>query len=552
MRKITFRCAVCAILAISTMLSCASCMGTQKAEENTGREITVNTKEELVIVRDSSSEYSVVVPAGDNNAYVAGETLVNKILALTGVTLTLKRDSFPESEKEILIGNTSRAESANASVGLSEGTFALKAVGQKIVIAASRSVELENAVEQFVEDYLSMGTAQLMGVSAGLDTVLTLRETPFIAPEKPNEETIKATIASMNNTVTESLNADVQTSRIYTPSASEGMFYNHHPNFAVFKGKYYAFWSNGPQNEDDIGQRIMMSVSSDFENWDSKPLVDTQKGKLVSPTLTCQGVIVNGDTMTVFYMSWEYTESSLRVDSAGNPLRPTADTGHGDLKTFAITTTDGVTWSEPKIIENGGTCNSNIYKVTGGRLIHPSGLGVRYTDDSTGLTGWKKVALTLSDEASALIADGGIVAEGTLVQTDDGVIYLYYRTNRSYELCTASYDNGKTWTPLYVTSNIDYSSKFAYGRLPDGRYYCVRNIVKNRSVLALFISEDGINYNKMFVISNENYAYMQTGLYKAGGPAYPGIYIDEDYMYVVYTLYKESVSVSRIKLSDIS
>ena len=47
---------------------------------------------------------------------------------------------------------------------------------------------------------------------------------------------------------------------IYVPEGSWG--YNHHAAVQPFKGKLYATFSSGRENEDDCGQRIMLSVSA--------------------------------------------------------------------------------------------------------------------------------------------------------------------------------------------------------------------------------------------------------------------------------------------------
>ena len=49
-----------------------------------------------------------------------------------------------------------------------------------------------------------------------------------------------------------------------------GWTYSHHASLAYYKGKYYAMWSNGKSNEDDVGQRVLMASSLDAESW-SKP-----------------------------------------------------------------------------------------------------------------------------------------------------------------------------------------------------------------------------------------------------------------------------------------
>ncbi len=544
---------VCVLLALSTLFSLAAC---GSGKENRG-ETSANSNEKEIknidIIVNSSSDYTVVVPAGDGGAYAVGELLVAEIKKLTGVSLRLVRDSFAKGEKEILIGNTSRPESAGLCDSLGEGDFIIKTVGEKIVITAIHSSVLKLAVKQFLGEYLLSATAALCSVSGTLDIKHTLSELPveLLLPDKPSDEEIKATLKTMKFDPKREIKANVETSRIFTPT--KGWFYNHHPNVAVFGGKIYAFWSSGRVNEDDVGQKIMMAVTTDFENWDVKTLIDSEMGASTERVLTCQSVRVYNGELSVFYMGWEYEESSLRVNPDGTPIRPIKDGSHKNKTLHYISTADGVNWSAPAEIKNAGNGNSNIQELMGERLIRPSFKGVSITDDLSGHSGWKFIEIECSDEVSKHIAsaDTGIISECTCVQTDNGVIYLYARTNAEYVACSVSYDNGESWTPFYLTSMGDVTSRFVYGRLSDGRYYCVRNMEKGgRKQLALYFSHDGIIYDEVLLISNEAYINMSNGLYVGGGPQYPAVYIDGEYIYIIYTLGKESVSMSRIKLSS--
>ena len=54
---------------------------------------------------------------------------------------------------------------------------------------------------------------------------------------------------------------------VYTPVS--GWSYSHHAHIAFFKGQFFAAWSNGKIDEDDLGQRVMLATSPDALHWEN-------------------------------------------------------------------------------------------------------------------------------------------------------------------------------------------------------------------------------------------------------------------------------------------
>jgi hypothetical protein len=68
----------------------------------------------------------------------------------------------------------------------------------------------------------------------------------------------------------------VESVLIYQPSTE--WTYSHHQSITFFKGRFYAIWSNGRQDEDAPGQRVLMATSANFQHWTTpQPLVDSVK-----------------------------------------------------------------------------------------------------------------------------------------------------------------------------------------------------------------------------------------------------------------------------------
>jgi len=129
-----------------------------------------------------------------------------------------------------------------------------------------------------------------------------------------------------------------------------------------------------------------------------------------------------------------------------------------------------------------------------------------------------------------------------------------YRTDIGYIYGAESYDYGATWSKSYKTGFVSEASMFKFGRLSDGRYYWVGNPVpnSNRTPLVLCLSEDGVNFNKWYIIENELIPRVYfAGKFKSGYYAYPTVLEKDGYLHIIYSSNKERISVSRINLADL-
>ncbi len=330
---------------------------------------------------------------------------------------------------------------------------------------------------------------------------------------------------------------------VYTPSVGWG--YAHHPHIAHFKGTFYATFSQGHENEDDCGQRIMLSTSKDGLSWSTpEPLIDSVQGQDSELVLVNAGVYTDGNRLIVYYGSYEYRADTLR----GPNLRPLEDAHRIDYAMHLVSTTDGSTWSAPQKMTIPFGCNFGPLPLQSGRLLMCGGTTYPYTDDPTGLSGFITGKI---DGAEAVSRGAKIINEGSFFQTDDGVIYMMLRTNTKFLWCSRSEDNGATWSKAYQTNFTDCSTKFQFGRLPDGRFFYVGSPIpgSDRNPLMLCLSEDGQNFNRQFILRSEAYKQQIPGLYKGGVYGYPSTVIADGYMYVIYSKHKEAIEVTRVALS---
>ncbi len=340
----------------------------------------------------------------------------------------------------------------------------------------------------------------------------------------------------------------IERSMIFTPD--DTWLYSHHASIISFKGKLIALWSNGIKDEDSPGQRVVYAVSKDFKHW-SAPAVLAVPSKTNDTlnVLTAAGMYQHNGTLVAYY--GEYTVHRTQT------------------KLWAKTSTDGEHWSAPINMQVPLIPNHGPQQLNSGRLLISGNFSFPYTDDPTGLSGWKmnsfySADLYTQDNPSAFYAPAeknGFppLCEGSFFQTKDNVIHMLLRvTGKGWKgklWLTESKDNAASWSKPVETTFSDNDSKFHFGHLPDGRVYYVGIPDTlhhyDRNPLVLSVSNDGKQFNHDYVISDEIYKLKKEGLWKGGQYGYPHTIIKDGYMYIIISRQKESIEVLRFKLNQL-
>lgn len=336
---------------------------------------------------------------------------------------------------------------------------------------------------------------------------------------------------------------------IYSPVKE--WLYNHHPAIIEFKGKLIATWSDGLVDEDSPGQRVLFSVSDDFKHW-SAPAVLAEPLKAESgilKVLTAAGLYKYHGTLVAYYGEYEKDRTHTRL--------------------LAKTSSDGVHWGAPVDLHIPLIPNHGPQQIKNGRLIISGNFSFPYTDDPTGLSGWKMTSfypdsLYTQDNPAMFYKPAeklGLppLCEGSFFQTDDSVIHMLLRvTGKGWKgrlWLTESNTNGENWSGPVETAFSDNDSKFHFGRLPDKRYYYVGIPDTlhhyDRNPLVLAVSADGKYFDKQYIIADEPYHLKEKGLWKGGQYGYPHTIVRDGYMYVIISRQKESIEVIRFKLDQI-
>jgi hypothetical protein len=360
----------------------------------------------------------------------------------------------------------------------------------------------------------------------------------------------------------------VPTEEFIVFAGKEGALYNHHHQLASLDGRLFAAWSTADVHEDSPGQRMMLAVSDDEgETWsDARPLIDRKPGKVAEAVLTSTGLHVHDGRMMAYWGYFQYTEEGLEAlyrQTTGICGR--ADTSivwHHDVFTgISVSDDGGDTWHDEGRIDNI-TSYISPHKLASGRLVLPGNNWYPWTDDPYGIEGWTVAALPGLPEGYIDDPQGIWVAmeargsefscnEGSCFQTDDGVVHMMIRSELDRLVVAESHDNGVTYSEPILTDFTDCHSRFHFGRLPDGRYFATStpDPESYRTPLILATSDDGVRFDRHYVLGAEpDRPPRAVGIQKFGRYGYPSYHIVGDTMFVIYSIAKEDIAVTRLPL----
>lgn len=339
---------------------------------------------------------------------------------------------------------------------------------------------------------------------------------------------------------------NTERSMIYAPENK--YMYSHHPYLTFFNNKYIAIWSNGMKDEDDPGQRIAVSYSDDCINWtEAVSFVEPMTAESI---LTAAGFYQNGNQLVAYFGSYTKNRTETRL--------------------LALTTNDGVKWSQPIDLDLPVIPNHAPAKLKSGRLMICGNFTFPYSADATGIGKWelsgfypKELGFVSDNPWSFWKISKGMdlpvsLCEGSFYQTDDGIIHMLLRsagaTFAGFLWLTESRDEGQNWSRPIATTFPDNDHKFHFGRLADGRFYYVGCPVsfprERRSPLVLSLSEDGKLFDRHFIIADSPYVRRSEGRYKAGQYGYPTAFEKDGHLYIIVSRQKEGVEALRVNLAE--
>jgi hypothetical protein len=357
----------------------------------------------------------------------------------------------------------------------------------------------------------------------------------------------------------------VERAWLYRPESA--WCYSHHPHLVFFRDRYYAIWSNGRRDEDAPGQRVLIASSGDFLHWTEPiPLIDTLQGRRGEQVLTAAGFHQHDDQLVAYAGSYEYRPECLDENGRRRP----GDQGHVNTTLQAVTSRDGRNWSAPTDLRLPIIPNHGPQRTASGRLIVCGNISFPYTDDPSGLRDWHMTGIYPASMAAGIVDDSESfwqvqsiagwpngLCEGSFLQTDDGILHMLLRTNRERLWATESADDGATWSSPWPTDFSDNATKFHFGRLPDRRFYYVGcpdpEPRGQRSPLVLSLSDDGVCFDRHFILADDRTPYEQraAGMHKGGDYGYPHTLVHDGCLHVIVSRRKEAVEVLRVRLAGL-
>ncbi len=316
----------------------------------------------------------------------------------------------------------------------------------------------------------------------------------------------------------------------------------HHANLVVYRDRLHAMWSNGEVQEDSNGQRILGSSTVDGVTWTEPVVIAADPdGPTGSRAAVAAGFHVHADTMTAFYTS---IVSEKQIDPRST--------------LYAITTHDGLTWGPPRKIATGFFIDGPR-RMRDGRLLLNGQTADRqpqllFTDVADGLSGWKPSVVPPDDIFT--------FPEPTWFQRPRGPLVMLFRTRSGHFRLYASesHDRGETWSPPRETNFPDATARSFAGNLPDGTAFIISNpsttpstypTIGRRTPLTLALSVDGITFDRAYVVRGETTPMRFQGKSKLDGWQYPCAAAWGGWLYIAYSINKEDIGVTRVRLTHI-
>jgi hypothetical protein len=351
---------------------------------------------------------------------------------------------------------------------------------------------------------------------------------------------------------------------VHRPTA--GWTFAHHPFITHHAGRCVAMWSNGRRDEDAPGQRVVVATSRDGMQWEEpRELLGPLPGKRGELVLTAGGFHRHGDRLIAYVGQDEYLPEGL-VDGQ----RLLAGQHRVDRAVRALSSVDGVHWQAAGDLGLPMIPNHAPQALASGRLLIAGFIAFPYSDDPSGLSGWRMTGFGTAAEMAAHM-DGPVSAsgyrikerlgvasglcEGSFYQTDDGVIHMLLRSNTERLWVTESRDDAVSWSVPVPTGFSDNVSKFHFGRLPDGRFYHVGTPDPEprwrRNPLVLSLSIDGVLFDQHHILADAPYERRFDGMHKIGDYGYPHTLVHDGALHVIVSRAKEAIEVLRVPLAGL-
>jgi len=328
--------------------------------------------------------------------------------------------------------------------------------------------------------------------------------------------------------------------------------YNHNARLGHFDGVFHVMWSNHRYGEDAPGQRVLHATSKDGLVW-------SDPGELMPAVVP------------------EAPHGRTGLFSYGCEMFLWRERLFAEIRVSSVVQWDNRDRSAQSPVATR-ECRYPVYRPVGRlfREILPGGgygaffsdMAERFPQDIIPVVrplrevcpGFSRPrAPTNVSDAYAKNPEKRRFCEPAVWQARDGrfVSLLRDDSGSGFKWITFS-DDGFTWTQPQVTDMPDAPSLSCAARLPDGRILLVGNHVHDfrdevtgkwhiRDPLMISLSEDGVHFNRTWAVYRGCPApRVPNVVYRNGGASYANLLIVGDFCYVVYSIGREDIALTRI------
>lgn len=308
--------------------------------------------------------------------------------------------------------------------------------------------------------------------------------------------------------------------------------YNHHPFLTLFNGQFWAMFSTGAVNEDVSGQIVRYATSFDGLTWSAASALTPAPAS--GFRYTAQGWLIAGSNLYAL----------VALDEAGTHYGPS-------LQMLSLL------WNGSSF--NAATQFMNNYICAFPPLPLPSGnfavIGRNHDLSQVTLNTGQPGAWTgrVVTQPSRFQLD-----EGCIAVLPDGSLAITYRDNAatpSHRILTvyAGAASGAPTVPK-MTNFPDAQAKICQFALSNGVYVLANNpdIGGSRIPLCLSISSDGQVYDRVRILQSAATSPRYAGTNKNPGYQYPSMFEVGGNLYVIYSVNKEDIWVTKIAVSAIT
>lgn len=343
---------------------------------------------------------------------------------------------------------------------------------------------------------------------------------------------------------------EAQHATVWTPANRAQGAYNHFAALVFYKGRFFAMWGNSTEGEDAPGQRVLFAWSDRWGKWSAPQELFPAPGP-VKPRSE-KGIYLNPDRWIVID---DRLYAVAYVHRAGIYPIARSVSAHGRLgRPFVV-----------KELPRNASLPVFMKNKAKNTAFRPSYTSIKnWYRDHHQVSWWARSGEGGPDTG----VDGSPLIESFSYQARDGGMVLFMRSwgsphkptqnNRLY----VSFSDGKSgWSLPYPTDIPDAPSRAQALSLADSTVLLIGNQIAwtfdhalylDRDPLTVSVSEDGYTFDRVYALrTGAPKTYRIPGV-KGRNPgfAYPSALVHDGWLYVLYSIGKEDMAISRVPLSE--